>query len=197
MGTSPDPPMAASTNPPTPVPSPWTPHLSEMLITPSQIATRLSTLAAQLSSSYASLNPVLVVVLKGSFMFAADLSRALSIPHSLEFIRASSYQGTQSMGHVTVDGLENVQLTGKHVLVIEDIVDTGLTLRRLFDVVQERGAASVKCCSFLEKETTRRTINVPHVDYVAFRIPDKFVVGYGLDVDQRFRHLPFVGVYKQ
>lgn len=171
--------------------------MSEMLITPSEITARLSTLAAQLSASYASLNPVLVVVLKGSFMFAADLSRALSVPHSLEFIRASSYQGTQTMGQVTVHGLENVKLAGKHVLVIEDIVDTGLTLRRLYDVLQDRGAVSVKCCAFLEKETTRRRANVPNVDFVAFRIPDKFVVGYGLDVDQRFRHLPFVGVYKQ
>lgn len=93
--------------------------------------------------------------------------------------------------------MERVDLDGKHVLIIEDIVDTGLTLQGLYQRFQQEGAKSVKCCSLLEKDTKRRKKNVPKVDYVAFTIPDKFVVGYGLDFDERFRHLPFVGVYRQ
>lgn len=93
--------------------------------------------------------------------------------------------------------MEKVDLNNKHVLIIEDIVDTGLTLQGLYQRFQGEGAKSVKCCTLLEKNTDRRREHAPKVDYVAFTIPDKFVVGYGLDIDERFRHLPFVGVYRQ
>lgn len=179
------------------VPPPWSADISEIVLSPPMISGRVKSLAHQLSADYKGLELVLVVILKGSFMFAADLSRALQIPHSLEFIRASSYKGTQSSGEVKVDGMQNVNLSGKHVLIIEDIVDTGLTLQGLYQRFQGEGAKSVKCCALLEKDTERRRQHVPKVDYVAFTIPDRFVVGYGLDFDQRFRHLPFVGVYRQ
>ena len=179
------------------VPSAWSEDVSEILIGSSNISKRITELGHQLSMEYAGKNPILVVVLKGSFMFASDLSRAMHIPHTLEFIRAQSYRGTESTGQVSIQGLEKVDLQQRHVIVVEDIVDTGLTLKSLYTSFEGAGAASVKCCSFLEKETTRRKPDVPIIDYIAFRIPDKFVIGYGLDFDQKFRHLPFVGVYKQ
>ena len=179
------------------MPPQWASEIGAILIGSAEISKRVAELGTSLGREYNSLNPILVVVLKGSCMFAADLSRAIPIPHELEFIRAKSYEGTGSTGEVHIQGLDAVDLKGRHVLIIEDIVDTGLTLMRLYEKFEGLGAASVKCCSFLEKATTRRKENVPVIDYVAFRIPDKFVVGYGLDLDQRFRHLPFLGVYKQ
>lgn len=171
-------------------------HLSEVLLSAEKINKRVIELGGELSQRYNNLHPVLVVVLKGSYIFAADLSRAIHEPHEVEFVRATSYEGTQSSGDVRIQGLENVSLKGRHVLVVEDIVDTGLTLKTLLNKFQNMGAKSVKCCTFLRKVTTRRHADTPHVDFFAFEIQDKFVVGYGLDVDQRFRHLPFVGVYK-
>lgn len=179
------------------VPSEWADDVSEVLLPASAISRRVSELGSSLSTAYAGLNLVLVTVLKGSWIFAADLSRSLSIPHCVEFIRAQSYEGTESTGSVKVLGLERVDVKGRHVLIVEDIVDTGLTLKALFQHFGQLGVASVKCCSFLQKETSRRGQDVPTIDYTAFTIPDKFVVGYGLDHNQRFRHLPFVGVFKQ
>ncbi|CDF36006.1 unnamed protein product [Chondrus crispus] len=180
-----------------PVPAQWTSVVSEVLIGTHALSKRIFALGDQISSDYAGLNPLLIVVLKGSYMFASDLSRSVTVEHELEFIRARSYVGTRSSGSVTIQGLDDVSLKGRHLIVIEDIVDTGLTLTNLYKSFEGQGAASIKTCSLLEKETTRRPESVPHIDYVAFKIPDKFVIGYGLDVDQRFRHLPFVGVFKQ
>lgn len=180
-----------------PVPEQWVKSISEILFGRNDIYERITTLGQEMVTEYAMLNPVLIVVLKGSFMFAADLSRALPFPHEVEFIRARSYSGTESTGTVNIQGLEQVDLAGRHVIIIEDIVDTGRTLIELYKAFQGMGAKSVKTCSFLEKETTRRQEDVPKVDYIAFKIPDKFVIGYGLDLNQQFRHLPFVGVFKQ
>lgn len=180
-----------------PVPSIWADDVSEVLIGSADIALRISQVAQALAHHYCSLNPLLLVVLKGSVMFAADLSRALPIPHELEFIRAKSYDGTQSTGTIHIQGLESLALSGRHVIVIEDIIDTGLTLRQLYNSLNKVGAASIKTCCLLEKDTARRGKDAPVVDHVLFRIPDKYVVGYGLDCDQRLRHLSFVGVYRQ
>ncbi|PXF47374.1 Hypoxanthine phosphoribosyltransferase [Gracilariopsis chorda] len=179
------------------VPAEWENSVSEVLIGSADISRRVTELGHAISAKYEGLNPLLIVVLKGSYMFASDLSRAMKTPHELEFIRAKSYNGTESCGRVRIDGLENTKLKGRHLIIIEDIVDTGLTLSRLYEHFADAGAASIKTCSFLEKETVRRKSNVPNVDFVAFHIPDKFVIGYGLDYDQQYRHLPFVGVYKQ
>lgn len=180
-----------------PVPAQWDTVVSEVLIGTRPLSERIAQLGAEISADYDGLNPLLIVVLKGSYMFASDLSRGISIEHELEFIRARSYVGTESSGRVTIQGLDDVSLKGRHLIVIEDIVDTGLTLTNLYKSFEGAGATSIKTCSLLEKETTRRSSSVPRIDYVAFKIPDKFVIGYGLDVDQRFRHLPFVGVFRQ
>lgn len=178
------------------VPKQWSEKVGEVLIGSAAIARRVAELGEQLSTEYQGQYPVLLVVLKGSFIFSADLSRALTIEHEIQFIRARSYEGTESSGSVSVTGIEGVDLKGRHVLVVEDIVDTGLTLMSLMEHFSKMGAASVKSCTLLQKETARRRADTPAVSFTAFTIPDKFVVGYGLDFDQRLRHLPFVGVYK-
>jgi hypoxanthine phosphoribosyltransferase len=170
--------------------------VGEVLLGSRAIATRVDELGAALSEAYAGRNPVLLVVLKGSFIFAADLSRAMTIAHEVQFIRAASYVGDQSCGNVDVSGVGTVELRGRDVVVVEDIVDTGLTIMALTERLRGMGACSVEACTLLQKETVRRKADTPPLKYVAFRIPDKFVVGYGLDIDQRLRHLPFVGVMK-
>lgn len=179
------------------MPPQWNDVVSEVLIGSTDISRRVKELAISLADHYRVLNPILMVVLKGSFMFASDLSRAIPFPHELEFIRAKSYEGTDTTGKVQIQGLEQVCLTGRHVIIIEDIVDTGLTLSHIYKLLQGEGTASIKCCTLLEKETNRRYPEIPKIDYIAFHIPDKFVVGYGLDFNQRLRHLPFVGVFQQ
>lgn len=178
------------------VPTEWSHDVSEVLLSCTEISRRVCELGETISSDYASLNPLLIVVLKGSVFFATDLSRAINIPHELEFVKAKSYEGTKSTGRVHITGLESTTLRDRHLIIIEDIVDTGLTLKRLVSQLYEAGPASVKCCTFLLKNTHRRMDDTPVPDYIAFKIPDKFVIGYGLDFDQRFRHLPFVGIYK-
>jgi hypoxanthine phosphoribosyltransferase len=178
------------------VPAEWASQVGEVLLGSRAIGARVCELGADISSAYAGRNPVLLVVLKGSFIFAADLSRAVSTEHELHFIRAKSYVGETSSGEVEVTGLDGVDLAGRDVLVVEDIVDTGLTILALMGKLRRLGASSVEACTLLQKETVRRKAETPAVKWVAFRIPDKFVVGYGLDYDQRLRHLPFVGVMK-
>lgn len=179
-----------------PVPDAWRSQVSEILIGSRDLAARLDQLAAEISEAYGTLNPVLVVVLKGSFIFASDLSRALTIPHEIEFMRAKSYEGTTTTGSVQIEGLDLSKLVDRHVLIIEDVIDTGLTLIHIYDKLRDIGVASIKTCTLLEKNGQHRRKGVPTIDYIAFHIPNKFVIGYGLDLDQTLRHLPFVGVYK-
>jgi hypoxanthine phosphoribosyltransferase len=179
------------------VPKQWAGEVSGVLLGSEAIARRVRDLGDELSADYATLNPVLVVVLKGSFIFAADLTRVLRVPHEVQFIRAKSYAGTKTTGSVAISGLDGVDLTGRHVLIVEDIVDTGLTLAKLLAALSKLSPASLKTCTLLLKITPRRKQDTPDVDYTAFTIPDKFVVGYGLDVDQRLRNLPFIGVMKE
>lgn len=172
--------------------------IGEVILTEEAIALRVKALGAELSELYRTLNPILIVVLKGSYIFGADISRNLKVPHEVEFIRCQSYSGTASTGSVKmVTGLsKNLDLTGRHVLIVEDIVDTGLTLQKISEEFKGKGVASIKTCTFVQKATKRRLENVPSIDYVAFELPDLFIVGYGLDIDQKLRHLPYVAVYR-
>ncbi len=171
------------------------PCIGAVLVSEKEIAERIAALGAELTAAYAGLRPILVAVLKGSYVFAADLSRAIDASHEIEFIRARSYSGTTSTGSVTISGLSEVDMRDRHVLIVEDIVDTGLTLKQISKEIRGRGAKSVKTVTFVQKRTERRMSDVPAVDYFAFELPDRFIVGYGLDVDQRLRHLPYVAVY--
>jgi len=166
----------------------------EVLISESDIKQRVDELAAQISLDYADKGElVLVGVLKGSFIFLADLSRRLSIPRHIEFIAVSSYEhGSIRSGAVRLVMDVRRSIEGKHVLVVEDIVDTGHTLHYLIDMLKSRGPASVRTCTLLHKE--HRTEVDVDIDYLGFSIGDEWVVGYGLDYDEKDRTLPYIGV---
>jgi hypoxanthine phosphoribosyltransferase len=158
-----------------------------------QIQKRVAELGKKIAKDYEGEKLVLVCVLKGSFVFTADLARAIDGNVHVDFLGVQSYgEGTQSSGvvRITQDLTRNIE--DEHVLIVEDIVDTGLTIHHLLDLLQTRKPASLKICSLLHKPA-RTKIEVP-IDYLGFTIEDKFVVGYGLDWAQRYRNLPFIGV---
>jgi hypoxanthine phosphoribosyltransferase len=162
---------------------------TRIIITKEEIASRVAELAAEISRDYKDKNPLLVGVLKGSFVFMSDLVRAMNIPVEIDFIRLSSYgHCTESSGRIRVLKRLETPIKGRHVLVVEDIVDSGCTLSYLLDFLKLRKPASLKVCALFDK-LSRREAEVP-IDYVGFQIPDAFVVGYGLDFKEKFRHLP-------
>lgn len=158
------------------------------------IAGRIAELGRQIAADYAGKELVLVGVLKGSCVFMADLMRAIDLPLTIDFMSVSSYKdGTVSSGDVEILKDLSNPIRGKDVLVVEDIVDTGLTLTRLLELLGSRGANSIRLAAFLDKPEPR--INKAlEIDYIGFTIPNEFVVGYGLDAAGRYRNLPFVGV---
>ena len=164
-----------------------------VLISEEEIQTRVAELAARISEDYAEANDlVLVGVLKGAFIFLADLSRRLTIPRVIEFIAVSSYDnGSQSSGAVRLVMDVRGNIEGKHVLIVEDIVDTGHTLKYLIGILKSHGPASVRTCALVRK-AERAEVEVA-VDYLGFDIGDEWVVGYGLDYAEQNRTLPFIG----
>ena len=158
-----------------------------LYLTRAEIADGVKRLAREIDRDFQGRRPLLVAVLKGSFVFAADLVRELEGPVSIDFVRASSYRGTKSSGGVALS-LDGVEVLGRDVLVLEDIVDTGITALRLMETLGKAGPASLKLCALLDKPSRRLVRIAP--DYVGFTIPDHFVVGYGLDLDQEWRQLP-------
>jgi len=175
--------------------SPLLSAIEHKLITEDEIAQRVASLGAQISQDYQGLDLLMVGVLRGVAVFMGDLVRSVTVPMEVDFIAISSYgTSTRSSGVVRIlkDLDENV--TGRHVLVVEDIIDTGLTLSYLMRTLLERRPASLEICTLLDKPA-RRLVDVP-VRYSGFTIPDKFVVGYGLDYAQKYRNLPFIGVLK-
>jgi hypoxanthine phosphoribosyltransferase len=170
------------------------PRPVKQLYSVSQIAARVGELGAAIARDYQDKELVLVCVLKGCFAFAADLARA--IPNhdvQVEFLGLASYgEATKSSGVVQITADLTKPVEGKHVVVVEDIVDTGLTMTYLLENLQTRRPASVKLCALLHKPS--RTVRQVPIDYLGFTIPDLFVVGYGLDYAQRYRNLPFIGV---
>jgi hypoxanthine phosphoribosyltransferase len=168
----------------------------EVLFTEQQIADRVAELAAQIERDHRGKDLVLVGVLKGAFMFVSDLARQIDLPLSVDFIGLSSYgEETESSGVVKITSDLSRPIEGKHVLIVEDIVDTGLTMRYLLDNFSTRRPASVKICALLHKPSRLRT-RIP-IEYLGFTLPDLFVVGYGLDAGERFRNVPFIGVLKK
>jgi len=167
----------------------------EVLIPTEKIKERINELGAEIARDYAGRNPLLIGVLKGACLFLSDLMRAAEIPLNVEFIAISSYGAEmRTSGEVRILKDLDVAIEGRHILVVEDIVDTGLTLSYLLANLKSRGAESVKLAALLDK-FERREKEVP-IDYLGFQIPDKFVVGYGLDFAERYRNLPFIAVLK-
>lgn len=167
----------------------------EPMFTAEQIQTRISELGAEIARDYAGRNPLLICILKGACLFASDLMRAIDAPLAIEFMAISSYGGAmRTSGEVKIVKDLDVPIEGRDILVVEDIVDTGLTLSYLMPNLHARGARSVKLAALLDK-WERRERDVP-IDYLGFRIPDAFVVGYGLDYAERYRNLPYIAVLK-
>jgi hypoxanthine phosphoribosyltransferase len=169
--------------------------VESVLFTPEQIRSRVSELGREIARDYAGSAPHLVTILKGAVPFIADLMRAIDAPLSLDVLGVASYAGHRSSGEVRLTKDLDHPIEGRHVLVVEDIIDTGLTLSYVMRVLSQRRPASVKIATFLDKPSRRAT--AIEADYVGFTIPDAFVIGYGLDWNQRYRNLPYVGVLKR
>jgi hypoxanthine phosphoribosyltransferase len=167
--------------------------MPQPLLSAERIQARLDELAAAVDRDYRGRDPLIVCILKGSFIFTADLTRRLTVRHEIDFMAVSSYgSGTTSSGEVRVTQDLHHEVSGKHLLLVEDIVDTGTTLRFLYEELQGRGPASIATMTLLKKEGAEPE-GIPPVDYVGFTVPPVFVVGYGLDYAERYRHLPYVG----
>ena len=169
------------------------PDVEEILLSGEQVQARVAELGALLAADYAGRDPVLVSVLKGSIIFLADLVRAMPIPLSIDLMEVSSYgASTESSGQVRILKDLSTSIAGRDVIVVEDIIDTGLTLNYLLGVLRARRPLSLEVCVLLDKDV-RRIVDLP-IAYRGFSIPDRYVVGYGLDHRQLLRNLPYVGV---
>lgn len=167
----------------------------EVLLSEEEIDDRIRKMGEQISKDYAGKSIHLICILKGGSFFMCELAKRITVPVSIDFMSLSSYgESTQSGGVVKIVKDLEESLEGRHVLVVEDIVDTGRSLSYLLDVLKDRGAADVKLCALLDKPE-RRVVDIK-ADYTGFKIPDEFVVGYGMDYAQRYRNLPYVGVVK-
>ncbi len=164
-----------------------------VFISEEKIQARIKELAGMINRDFQGQDVVVVGVLNGSFIFCADLVRHISTPVNIEFVSLSSYEGAHSSGEVSFRMDVKQSLEGKNVIVVEDIVDTGLTISFLLKHMKLKNVKSLKLCSLLRKKA-RLKVDVP-IDYLGFDIEDKFVIGYGLDFDGRFRELPYIGVY--
>jgi hypoxanthine phosphoribosyltransferase len=160
------------------------------------IAQRVQELGAAIAQDYAGRTPLLVCVLKGSFVFAADLARAVDLPVQVDFLGVRSYgEGTETSGVVQITQDLSQPIDHKDVLLVEDIIDTGLTIAHLVDLLRTRGPATVRVCALLHKPARSR-VKVS-IDYLGFTVEDKFLVGYGLDFAGRYRNLPYIGVLER
>jgi hypoxanthine phosphoribosyltransferase len=171
------------------------PHLGRVVVGAEELQQRVAELGKELSSDYAARPPLLVGVLKGAFMFMSDLARAIDLPVEFDFLAVASYgSATSTSGVVRILMDLDLDLTDRHVVIVEDIVDSGLTLAYLRKNLAARGPASLEVCALLLKEGLQKVD--PDLKYVGFRIPPDFVVGYGLDIDERYRNLPYIAEYR-
>ena len=170
--------------------------IQTVLVTEEQLQAKVAQLGARISQDYAGKDLLLVSILKGAVVFMADLMRAVTIPCSIDFMVVSSYGGTntETTGLVKIVKDLDADLTGKDVLIVEDVLDTGVTLSNLVPMLKMRNPSSVKICAILDKPARRKTDIA--ADYRGFEVPDAFVVGYGLDYNEKYRNLPYVGVLK-
>ena len=168
----------------------------EVLITEEQLQERIRQLGKILSEEYADKDPVVVGVLKGVVVFYADMIRQISVPCQMDFMWISSYAGTNTTGTMQVKRDVSADITGRHVLILEDIYDTGSSLDFTYRHLLSKNPASLKICTLLDKPERRKPGITLQPDYVGFTIPNAFVVGYGLDFNEHYRNLPYVGVLK-
>src|SRR5688572_22788216 len=170
-------------------------EVGKVLIPQNRLQERVSELGQQISQAYDGKDVAVVAILKGSFIFAADLLRAMTIPCSIDFMGISSYAGQPGSGVVRITKDLDESIAGRNILLVEDIIDTGLTASYLLQILRRRGPANIEICALLDK-TARRIIDLP-ISYHGFEIPDVFVVGYGMDYQQAYRSLPYVAILHQ
>ncbi|CAM4307299.1 hypoxanthine phosphoribosyltransferase [Paenibacillus alkaliterrae] len=169
--------------------------IQEVLYDAQQIGEKVKELGATLSKDFSGRNPLVICVLKGAFIFMADLVKEITVPLEIDFMAVSSYgQSTKSSGVVKIIKDLDVSVEGRDVLIVEDIIDSGLTLSYLIDVLERRNAKSVTVVTLFDKPA-RRTVDL-EADYKGFTLPDEFVVGYGLDFAEKYRNLPYIGILK-
>ena len=166
----------------------------QILISKRKIAATVKRLAGEIAADYRDKFPLLVGILKGSFIFMSDLVRCIDIPLEVEFIRLTSYGGTQSTGKITLVHELPCLIQNRHVLIVEDIIDTGLTTCFLADYLQKQSPASIKLCALIDKPCRRQT--PIRIDYSGFTVPDEFLVGYGLDYNEKYRNLADICIIK-
>jgi len=169
--------------------------IEKILINETELKDKVAQLGNQISDDYKGLSPVFITVLRGSIIFLCDLIREVKIPISLDFLSVSSYSSQTHTGVVRIIKDLDENIDNRHVVLIEDIIDTGLTLNYIVGMLRDRKPASIKVCALLDKKV-RRIIDIP-IDYKGFEIPDEFVVGYGMDYNQQYRNLPFIGILKE
>lgn len=167
----------------------------EVMLSSEEIEKRVNELAEKINNDFAGEKVIIIGVLKGSFMFLSDLVKKIKLQTEVYFIEASSYgAGTQTTGVVKIAKDVDRDLNGENILVVEDIIDTGITMDKVMEILRARGAKTVSLCSCLSKPS-RRKVDIT-IDYLGFDIPDEFVVGYGLDVGEQYRNLPYIGVVR-
>jgi hypoxanthine phosphoribosyltransferase len=169
--------------------------IGKPFLTVEQIQRRVRELAIKISNDFNGKEILAVGILRGAFMFFPDIVRHINVPMKIDFLIASSYLKSQSSGEINIFADLREDITGRNVLLVEDIVDTGLTLKYIHDMLLARNPASLRICTFLDKKSRRKADL--KLDYVGFEIPDTYVVGYGLDFDGRFRNLPYISIFKE
>ena len=171
--------------------------IEKILLSEYDIEKTVADLAESINADFKNQEIILVGLLKGSVVFMSDLLRKITVPCEIDFMVASSYgSGTVSSGNVKITKDLSVDIKGKNVIVVEDIIDTGNTLSRVMEILKSRDPNTLKLCSFLSKPD-RRIVNDIKIDYLGTEIPDEFVVGYGLDYDEKYRNLPYIGILKE
>lgn len=170
--------------------------IQEILISEAQIREKIEELGKVLSAEYADKNPVIVGVLKGVVVFYADMIRKINVPCQMDFMWISSYEGTNSTGNMVVKRDVSSDIKGRHVLILEDIFDSGRSLDFTYHHLLSKEPASLKICTLLDKPSRRKPGITLKADYVGFEVPNEFVVGYGLDYNEYYRNLPYIGILK-
>lgn len=169
--------------------------IQEVLYSEDQIKRRVAELGAEIERDYAGKEVELIGILRGSFVFMADLCRHINLPCTLDFMAVSSYgSGTSSSGQVQINKDLSEDISGRHLIIVEDILDSGNTLSYLMELLRHRNPASLKICTLLNK--SERRVRPVKADYIGFEVPDAFVVGYGMDYNEKYRNLPYVGALK-
>lgn len=169
--------------------------LQSVYLSEEQIAEKVQELGARIAADYEGRNPLIISILKGSYVFMADLTRAIDVPCGIDFMVVSSYgKGTKTTGQVQILKDVSQPVGGRDLLIVEDIVDSGVTLHSLLNLLSARGANSIKLCALLSKPSRRKVDIQP--DYLGFEVPDEFMVGYGLDYAEKYRSLPYIGILK-